>query len=113
MKKGSKPRMNRHDQRIFTQFVTLVRQQFPDARIWAFGSRAKGTATEESDLDVCVVLHTLNTAIDKQICEDAWQVGFDHDLVISTVTYSTEEFERGPCSQSSLVHTILTQGVTA
>lgn len=113
MKKQGKPRMNRHDRRIFTQFVKLVRQQFPDARIWAFGSRVKGTATKESDLDVCIVLQTLNEAIAKQIRYYAWEVGFEHELVISTVTYSTEEFEHGPCSQSSLVHNILTQGVYA
>ena len=113
MKKQGNPRMNRHDKRIFTQFVKLVRQRFPDARIWAFGSRVKGTATEESDLDVCVVLHTLNRTIDHEIMDVAWQVGFEHEVVISTVTYSTEEFEHGPCSQSSLVHNILTQGVYA
>lgn len=95
------------------QFAELVRRQFPDARIWAFGSRVRGTATKESDLDVCVVLPTVNEAIEKQIRYDAWQVGFDHELVISTVTYSTDEFEHGPCSQSSLVHNILTQGVHA
>jgi DNA polymerase sigma len=111
MKMRCKSHMNRRDKRILTQFAKLVRQQFPDARIWAFGSRVKGTATQESDLDVCIVLQTLDEAIDRQIRYDAWQVGFDHELVISTVTYSTEQFEHGPCSQSSLVHNILTQGV--
>ena len=113
MKKSRKPRMNRREKRILMQFATLVRQHFSEVRIWAFGSRAKGTATEESDLDVCVVLSTLNRTIDHEIMDVAWQVGFDHELVISTVTYSTEEFERGPCSQSSLVHNTLTQGVSA
>ena len=101
------------DARIFKQFAESVRQQFPDARIWAFGSRMKGTATQESDFDVCVVLPMLNRAIDREIMHVAWQIGFDHDVVISTVTYSTDEFERGPCSQSSLVHNIITQGVSA
>ena len=101
------------DAQIFAQFADSVRQQFPDARIWAFGSRVKGTATVESDLDVCVVVSTLNEAIRKQIRHSAGEIGFDHNVVISTVAYSTEEFERGPCSQSSLVQNILTQGVSA
>jgi len=113
MKKHRKPRLNRRDKRIFMQFVTLVRQKFPDARIWAFGSRVNGTAREWSDLDVCIVLPILNEAIEKQIRYFAWEVGFEHELVISTVMYSAEAFERGPCSQSSLVHNILTQGVRA
>ncbi len=105
--------MNPKDRHILSLFASLIRKSFPDARIWAFGSRVKGTATEGSDMDVCVVLPTLNSTIDHQIMDAAWEVGFEHELVISTVTYSTEEFERGPCSQSSLVHTILTQGVNA
>jgi len=105
--------MNPNDYQIFSHFASLVRQRFPDARVWAFGSRAKGTATEESDLDVCVVLNTLNETVDHTVMDIAWQIGFDNDLVISTVTYSAEEFEKGPCSQSSLVHSILTHGVKA
>jgi uncharacterized protein len=106
-------RMTPRDRQIFLQFANLIRQQFPDARIWAFGSRTNGTARQESDLDVCVVLPALNRAIDHQVIDVAWQVGFEHELVISTVTYSTKEFEHGPCSQSSLVHNIVTHGVQA
>ena len=113
MQHPTKSHMTRRDRRILTEFAELVRQRFPEARIWAFGSRVKGAATPESDLDVCVVVPTLNSTIDHQIIDAAWEVGFGHEVVISTVTYSTEEFERGPCSQSSLVHTILTQGVRA
>jgi predicted nucleotidyltransferase len=105
--------MNTKDYQIFSHFASLVRKRFPDARIWAFGSRVKGTATDESDLDVCVVLNTLNEGVVKVIREIAWEVGFEHELLLSTVTYSTEEFERGPCSQSSLVQAILDYGVAA
>ena len=111
--KNRTPRTKRRDKRILTEFAALVRRQFPEARIWAFGSRVKGTATAGSDLDVCVVLPTLTRAMDHDLIGVAWQVGFDHEVVIATVTYSTEEFERGPCSQSALVHNILTQGVQA
>ena len=113
MKKRITPRMNRRDKRIFAQFAKLVRQQFPDARIWAFGSRVKGTATQESDFDVCVVVQTKDEAIKRNIRDISWQLGFDNDLLISTIIYSDEEFERSPCSFSPIVKTILREGVTA
>ena len=113
IKKRRKPRMNRRDKRILTQFAALVRQQFPEARIWAFGSRVKGTATQKSDLDVCVMVHTKDETIKRNIRDASWQVGFDNDLLISTIIYSDEEFERGPCSFSPLVKTILREGVSA
>lgn len=105
--------MNPKDKQIFSLFASLIRKYFPDARIWAFGSRVKGTATEESDLDVCVVVKTTNVTIKHKIRDIAWQVGFDSDLIISTIIYSYEEFDRGPCSVSSLVKAILTEGVPA
>lgn len=113
IKKSIKPRMKRRDKKILTQFATSVRQQFPDARIWAFGSRVKGTATEGSDLDVCIVLDASNPKIARAVRDIAWEVGFEHDLLISSVIYSRKDFESGPCSQSSLVYRILQEGVAA
>jgi uncharacterized protein len=45
--------MTKRDRSILEIFAARVRQHFPEARIWAFGSRARGDATWESDLDVC------------------------------------------------------------
>lgn len=101
------------DKKIVTLFSTRIRERFPGARIWAFGSRAKGRATDESDLDVCVVVDTLDDAIDQAIMKIAWEIGFENDVVISTVTYSKQDFEEGPCSESPLVQNILEAGVAA
>ncbi len=101
------------DKKIFSLFSTRIRDRFPGARIWAYGSRAKGHATEESDLDVCVVVDILDDAIDQAIMKIAWEIGFENDVVISTVTYSKQEFDEGPCSESPLVQNILDAGVAA
>jgi predicted nucleotidyltransferase len=44
------------DRRILDKFSREIRKRFPDAKIWAFGSRSRGTAEWDSDFDVCVVL---------------------------------------------------------
>ncbi|MDI6793455.1 MAG: nucleotidyltransferase domain-containing protein [bacterium] len=105
--------LSNKDYRILSLFAALVRQRFLNARVWAFGSRARGIATEESDLDVCVVVNRLDEKVDQAIMDIAWRVGFEHDLIISTVTYSQQEFEKGPCSESTLVQNILEEGVVA
>ena len=105
--------LSKIDHKILAEFASLIRQQFSDARIWAFGSRTKVDATEESDLDVCVVVNRLDDSVDSAIMDIAWQVGFEHDVVISTVTYSRHEFETGPCSESTLVQNVLSTGVTS
>lgn len=105
--------MSPQDSNILRQFAALVRSACGAAQIWAFGSRARGDAAPESDLDVCVVLEGLDEAIDRKVMRIAWEVGFQNSIVLSTVTYSRDEFARGPCAASPLVRTILREGVAA
>jgi len=103
--------VTRKDRRILDEFAAAVRERFPEARVWAFGSRARGDFTEGADLDVCVVVDHLDDAVDGQISHIAWEVSFQHNAVVCPVAFSSEEFETGPCSQSSIVQNILREGV--
>lgn len=105
--------MTQHDRGILAEFAQRVRSRFPEARVWAFGSRARGDAAPDSDLDVCVVVDRLDEAGDKDIMAAAWEVGFPHDIVISTLTFSHDAFTVGPLSQNSVVHDIRRYGVSA
>jgi uncharacterized protein len=105
--------MNQSDREIFDIFVAHVRRRFPDARLWAFGSRARGGAAWDSDFDICVVLDALDRGADKALSNIAWEVGFAHDRVITVIPFSREEFERGPFSESTLVETIRREGIAA
>jgi predicted nucleotidyltransferase len=100
------------DRQILDLFAANVRERFPDANVWAFGSRARGDATWESDLDVCVVDNNLTHAQHYTIGDIAWEVGFEHGLVIIPICFTREEFERGPMSESTIVANILREGIT-
>lgn len=103
--------MKKKDRIIFETFARRVREVYPAAKVWAFGSRARGDATGESDFDVCVVLENVNAAGEKRIREVAWEVAFDNGTVLNTIILSAEAFERGPMSESTLVANILCEGV--
>jgi hypothetical protein len=60
--------------------------------------RAPGTF-----LDVCVVLDQCDRHIDHLIDQIAWEVGFEHELIIIPICFSSEEFEHGPMSESTLM----------
>ena len=96
---------------ILNQFASTVRQQFPNAQIWAFGSRARGDARPDSDLDICVVVDSLEPTVKKTISHIAWEIGFIHERLITTVKYSRDQFNQGPCAISPLVQTIRREGV--
>lgn len=105
--------MTDEDQQILGEFTTRVRIRFPGARIWAFGSRARGNATWDADFDICIVLDRVNSETDRWIREAAWEVGFENERVITTVVLDSEQFENGPMSESTLVASILEEGVAA
>jgi predicted nucleotidyltransferase len=103
--------MNFEDQRILKELASRIRERFPGARLWAFGSRARGTAAWDADFDVCIVLDTVDQEIDCWIRDKAWEVGFVNDRVITTVVMDQEEFDHGPMSESTLISNILQEGI--
>ena len=105
--------MSKEDQKIFREFTGRVRERFADARVWAFGSRARGEATWESDLDILIVLSEVDQKIDRWIRDIAWEVGFNNDRVITTVLLDKVQFEQGPMSESTIIENILREGISA
>ncbi len=105
--------MDERDRDILKQFAFAVREEFPEAEIWAFGSRVNGNASEDSDMDVCVVVENYNESADKKIMKIAWGIGFDNDVLISTVTYSKNDFRYGAVSCSPFIRSILSSGIAA
>ncbi len=101
------------DSETLTLFANQIRQHYPDARIWAFGSRVRGDASWESDLDVCVLVNDLTGEVWDYIIEVAWEIGFQRGIVISPICFSRDQLEKGPLSESSIVKTILREGVAA
>ena len=105
--------MHPRDGEILEQLAKRIREVEPTARIWAFGSRARGTARPDSDFDLCIVVPDVTGELKSHIRDLAWEVAFEHGLVIPTLIFSEESFERGPTSASTLVANILKEGVAA
>jgi predicted nucleotidyltransferase len=80
-------------------------------RVILFGSYARGDATEESDVDVLVVLDDLDKSTLDAVLEVAWQVGFDSGKVISVVPAMQEEM--GLLSASPFFQAVQKEGIPA
>jgi uncharacterized protein len=83
--------------------------QIEDFRV--FGSRVRGEATPESNLDIYLVVTELTPALRRWIDEIAWKVGFDKDRVISTLVTTRRGLEQGPFGAQPVVCTIEREGI--
>lgn len=103
--------MNANDGRILNVLAGKIREHFPTAEVRLFGSRARGDASPESDMDVCVILDSLDRDARDLISHIAWEVSFENDVVIATLKYARDELTNGPRSAGSLVKTMLREGI--
>ena len=101
------------DRRMLELFAARVRALAPSAAICAFGSRARGSAHPESDLDLCLVVPEVTRELRDRIYAIAWEIGFDEGRVLAPIILSEEDFERAPMSASTLVANIRREGIAA
>lgn len=64
--------------------------------IKVFGSKVRGEATKESDLDLLIVVKNLDYSIEKQLRKTARSVNdeYDYEPFISSIFLSTKDYER-------------------
>lgn len=83
--------------------------QLVDLRV--FGSRARGDAEDDSDMDVLVEVESLDKMLKERILEIVWEVGFENFMVISPLIFSRHEIESSPLRSSPIVKAIFQEGL--
>lgn len=76
-----------------------------------FGSYARGEAHEESDVDVCVVLHSMTWENRRAILDLGADVFLDLDVQISPTVLSEDQYRLWRRQDRSLVRDIEREGV--
>lgn len=76
-----------------------------------FGSRARGDAEPDSDMDLFIEVEELDKQIKSRIRDIVWKVGLEHDLYISPVIFTRHEIEDTPLRAAPLVKNIAEEGV--
>lgn len=104
--------MHGKDLRVVKKFKSLVSKRANVYEIRVFGSRARDNPTEESDLDVLVVVDHLDHQIEKYISDCAWEVGFPEDIIIMPITITLDVLKNSPIRESAFIKNIFREGIT-
>lgn len=99
------------DRKIVLEFRSRLEAIIPILDLRVFGSRARGDATEESDLDVFIKVAELDRSCRQKISDLAWEVGFKYDLLISTFVVTETQVETGAMGASPLLSKVLQEGI--
>src|SRR4030095_15908997 len=89
----------------------LIERHIPLYKTIVLGSRARGEAQPDSDLDVLVLVEHVTPALRKTISHCAWEVGFETGVLIQTVVMTREEAEHGPEQSSWLMLAVKEEGI--
>ncbi len=100
------------EKKILERFKLLLSQKLDVYKIILFGSRARGDSTEYSDMDVLIILDEINSEADRDYVSDcAWEVGFEHGIVMVPVVYTKDEWENSPERSSLLAMAVEKEGI--
>lgn len=103
--------MNPVEKNIVDTFTVLLKKKLSVHRIELFGSRARGDADPDSDMDVLVIVDDITPELGDYISECAWDAGFKHGIVVVPVVFTREEWVNGPERYSLLAEAIRAEGV--
>ena len=99
------------DRQIVREFQRRLAQTTPIRDLRIFGSRARGDAAPDSDLDVFIELEEATPELRQHISEIAWEVGFERDRVISTVVATRDDLEQGAMGANPLILNVEREGI--
>jgi predicted nucleotidyltransferase len=99
------------DNRIASRVKTLVTQITPVKRLVVFGSRARGTASYDSDLDIFIEVPALDARLRRKISNIAWEVSLEEGVVVSTFVVTSQAITDGPLAASPILRVIDAEGI--
>ena len=76
-----------------------------------YGSKAKGTDVEDSDLDVMIVLEDNRPVVESQIDGLIFEINLKYDCLITPIYFGREELETGPLAESPLYKKAVQEGI--
>ncbi len=103
--------MEKSDEKLLAQIKEIVRKKDPSAKIYLYGSRAKGTEKDSSDWDLLILLNRENITpkLEQEITYSLYDLEFDTGKIISPMLYTEKEWYT-KYKVTPFYHNVMTEG---
>ena len=93
------------------EFKDLLQKQVSVSEVLIYGSRARGDADPDSDLDILVVIYDEETGSREKVYDAAWETGLKRKVVISTIVVTRREITQTALRSSPLIQSVRREGI--
>jgi predicted nucleotidyltransferase len=109
----SKSTLTKKEQLLLKEFKDLLLKLFPHEvlEVRVFGSRARGQATSESDLDVLIVTRHEDYRLSDRIIELACDLLLQHRIYISPKVISRRHYDQLEAMDSDFLYQVKQEGI--
>ncbi|MEW6408648.1 MAG: nucleotidyltransferase domain-containing protein [Nitrospirota bacterium] len=105
--------LSQKERDIIKEFKNKAMKQYPGEiiNVIVFGSKARGDASEESDIDILVVIKSDNWRTGDNIRDIGYELELKHDLILSIQVVSQKHIAHLKNIRSQFIRNIEREGV--
>ncbi|HHG73871.1 MAG TPA: nucleotidyltransferase domain-containing protein [Persephonella sp.] len=96
VKKIIKYNLTNREKKALKEIKDFINQIFKENKIFIYGSKAYGEPTQESDLDLLIIVPNLDWKVKKKIINKITEINWKYDTNISPIIVSKEEWIKYP-----------------
>ena len=103
--------LNENEKKAVETLKCKLKERFDVKEICLFGSKVRGQAGPDSDVDIMIELPKRSPEIESEIDDITFEVNLRNDSFITTIVFGQDELEQGPMKESPIYKTIRKEGI--
>ncbi len=105
-------KLSRKEKQVLKELADEIKEKFGAKRVLLYGSAVRGDMTEESDIDILVILPKCNWEIEKKIIELCFEYSLECERVISVMCYGEHELAESAYKYSVFLKEAIKTGIS-